>query len=52
LKEISGGSLSLDDVVRQLCEQQTTISLEKLRQTAEKLAGEPLSSLPSDGASY
>jgi len=52
LKEVSGGKLSLDDVVRQLCEQRTTISLEKLRQTAEALAGEPLGSLPSKASAY
>jgi hypothetical protein len=52
LREVSGGALSLDDVVRALSEQQKTISLEKLRQTAEALAGKPLGSLPSPGVAY
>jgi hypothetical protein len=52
LREVSGGKISLDDVVKQLCEKQTRISLEKLRQTAEALAGEPLGSLPSKGTAY
>jgi len=52
LREVSNGSLNLDDVVRELSQQYTTISLEKLRQAAENLAGESLSSLPSEGTSY
>jgi len=52
LREVSNGSLNLDDVVRELSQQYTTISLEKLRQAAENLAGESLSSLPSEGTSH
>jgi len=48
LKEISGGRLSLDDVARVLSAEGIPVGLEQLRQTAEALAGEPLTSLPSD----